>query len=327
MLAAVARLPATMLDVARQVFDLFRAAITGWLDDRAPSMGAAIAYYTVFSLAPVLIIVIAVAGLVYGARAAEGALFDQIAALVGKESAGAIQALLRSAGGTESGVIATLVGFAALIIAATGVFGEIQASFNVIWKARAYGFTLWTLLKTRLRSLALIVVIGVLLLLSLALSTALATFTDYLGTVFPGLPSTLDYLNLAFSFAATTILFALMYKILPDAPVRWEDVWIGAVVAAVLFTAGKHAIGVYVGTSGVRSVYHAAGSMVLLLVWIYYSAQIMLFGAELAKAFGDQRRARRADAPISPEAPGPPAHDEPKSLRSTLTAPPPANTM
>jgi len=293
MLAAIRRLAAATLTAARGGFDLFRAATMSWLSDRAPSMGAAIAYYTVFSLAPVLILVIAVAGLVYGKRAAEGALFDQIAALVGNDSAGAVQALLRSASGTKSGVIATVVGFAALILAATGVFGEIQATFNVIWKAKSRGASVWGLAKTRLRSLSLIFAIGVLLLLSLAASTALAAFSDDLGGVLPGLPAVLDVANLALSFAVTTALFAMMYKILPDVPVRWEDVWIGAAVAALLFTAGKHAISLYIGSSGVSSVYHAAGAVVLLLVWIYYSAQIMLFGAELAKAFGDQRQAAR----------------------------------
>ncbi|HUH85847.1 MAG TPA: YihY/virulence factor BrkB family protein [Stellaceae bacterium] len=299
MLAAVKRLPAATLTAARQVIDLFRAATMSWLGDRAPSMGAAIAYYTVFSLAPVLILVIAVAGLVYGKRAAEGALFDQIAALVGKDSAGAVQALLRSASGTKSGIIATLIGFAALILAATGVFGEIQSAFNVIWKAKSRGASVLGLVKTRLRSLSLIVAIGFLLLLSLAASTALTAFTGYLSGVLPGLPAALDVANLALSFAVTTALFAMMYKMLPDVPVRWEDVWIGAAVAALLFTAGKHAISLYIGTSGVSSVYHAVGAVVLLLVWIYYSAQIMLFGAELAKAFGDQRQAARNRAAAS----------------------------
>ena len=302
MLGAIGRLPAATLRVARQIFELFRAATMSWLGDRAPSMGAAIAYYTVFSLAPVLILVIAVAGLVYGKRAAEGALFDQIAALVGNESAGAVQALLRSASGTKSGFIATLIGFAALILAATGVFGEIQAAFNVIWKAKSRGASAWGLVKTRLRSLLLIVAIGFLLLLSLAASTALAAFADYLGEILPGLPTALHAVNLALSFAVTTALFAMMYKILPDVPVRWEDVWIGAAVAALLFTAGKHAISLYIGTSGVSSIYHAAGAVVLLLVWIYYSSQIMLFGAELAKAFGDQRGAARSLAAAPAEA-------------------------
>jgi membrane protein len=287
------RLAQTVHAATWDAVELLRAAVTGWLGDRAPSMGAAIAYYTVFSLAPVLILIIAVAGLVFGKRAAEGALFDEIAGLVGNESAGAVQAILRSASGTRSGIIATAVGLVALVLAATGVFGEVQAALNVIWKAKGAKATgLWNLVKLRLRSLSLIVGIGLLLLVSLALSTALAAFAPYLDRLLPGLPIVLEVLNFALSFAVTTALFAMMFKILPDAAVEWWDVWVGAAAAALLFTLGKHVIGLYVG-SGVTSAYHAAGALVAILIWIYYSAQILLFGAELAKAFGDQRAHKR----------------------------------
>jgi membrane protein len=280
---------------AREWVDLLRTAINNWLNDRAPSMGAAIAYYTVFSLAPVLILIIAIAGLAFGKRAAEGALFDQIAALVGKESAGTVQALLRSASGTASGIIATLVGILGLVLAATGVFGEIQASLNLIWKAKPTTDTgLWKLVKLRLRSLGLIVGIGLLLAVSLVLSALLEGFSFYLDKILPGLPFLLDGLNSLLSFVMSTALFAMIFKILPDAKVEWRDVWIGAGTTALLFTIGKYLIGLYIGTSGVRSVYHAAGTLVLLLVWIYYSAQILLFGAELAKAYGDRRRIKHA---------------------------------
>jgi membrane protein len=280
---------------ARDGAGILRAAIKSWLGDRAPSMGAAIAYYTVFSLAPVLILIIAVAGLAFGQRAAEGALVDQIAGLVGRESAGAVQAMLRSASGTRSGIIATLAGLGALVLAATGVFGELQAAFNVIWKAPpATGGGMRTLLKVRLRSLLLIMAIGLLLMLSLALGTALAAFSAYLDRLLPGLPVILDTVNFVFSLAVTTVMFALMFKILPDAGVQWPDVWIGAAASALLFNVGRHFISLYIGSSGVSSTYHAAGALVLILVWIYYSAQILLFGAELAKAYGDYRRARHA---------------------------------
>ena len=295
MLSMASSLPQHLVWVGRESVALLRAAVTNWLADRAPSMGAAIAYYTVFSLGPALILIIAVAGLVFGKRAAEGALFNEIAALVGSESAGAVQAILRSAAGTRSGVIASFVGLGALLFAATGVFGEVQSAFNVIWKSpppRSSG--LLTLAKVRLRSLGLILAIGMLLLLSLAASTALAAFGDYLERLLPGLPVVLQIVNFAFSFAFTTALFGLMFKILPDARVEWWDVWIGAAGAALLFTIGKHAISLYLGT-GVTSTYHAAGALVAILIWIYYSAQILLFGAELAKAFGDWRRARRRD--------------------------------
>jgi membrane protein len=293
LLLGVSTVPRRALWAARESVLLLHAAIAAWLGDRAPSMGAAIAYYTVFSLGPALILIIAVAGLAFGKRAAEGALFDEIAGLVGSESAGAVQAILRSASGTRSGVIATFVGLGALLFAATGVFGEIQAAFNVIWKSPPPQTSgLLTLMKVRLRSLGLIVAIGILLLVSLGLSTALAAFGDYLERLLPGLPFVLELVNLAFSFAFTTALFGLMFKILPDARVEWWDVWLGAASSALLFTIGKHVISLYIG-SGVTSAYHAAGALVAILIWIYYSAQIVLFGAELAKAFGDWRRARR----------------------------------
>jgi membrane protein len=292
MIAAISQ---AVTAAARDGVSVLRAAVTNWLGDRAPSMGAAIAYYTVFSLAPVLILIIAVAGLAFGQRAAEGALFDQISGLVGRESAGAIQAMLRSASGTRSGIIATLAGLGALVLAATGVFGELQAAFNVIWKASpAKGAGMRNLVKVRLRSLLLIMAIGLLLMLSLALGTALAAFSAYLDRLLPGLPGILDAVNFVFSFAVTTVMFALMFKILPDAGVQWPDVWIGAAASALLFSVGRHFISLYIGSSGVSSTYHAAGSLVLILVWIYYSAQILLFGAELAKAYGDHRRAKRA---------------------------------
>lgn len=286
--------PRKTLAITREWIGLLHAAINNWLADRAPSMGAAIAYYAVFSLAPVLLIIIAIAGLVFGKQAAQGALFDQIAAMVGKESAGAVQALLRSASGTGSGIIATLVGIVALILAATGLFGEIQAALNVIWKAEpATGVGVWQLIKVRLRSLALIVGIGFLLMASLVLSSALEAITFYLNKIVPGLPLVLDSLDFLLSFAMSTVLFAMIFKVLPDARVEWRDVWIGAAATALLFAIGRHFISLYIGTGGVSSVYHAAGTLVLLLVWIYYSAQILLFGAEFAKAYSDRRRAAR----------------------------------
>ena len=293
-LAIPAGLARQLIWGGRESAALLRAAVNAWLADRAPSMGAAIAYYTVFSLGPALILIIAVAGLVFGKRAAEGALFNEIATLVGNESAGAVQTILRSAAGTRSGVIASLVGLGALLFAATGVFGEVQSAFNVIWKSPPRSSGLLTLAKVRLRSLGLILAIGMLLLLSLAASTALAASGDYLDRVLPGLPVVLQLVNFALSFAFTTALFGIMFKILPDARIEWWDVWLGAAGAALLFTIGKHAISLYLGT-GVTSTYHAAGALVAILIWIYYSAQILLFGAELAKAFGDWRRAHRRD--------------------------------
>ncbi len=273
---------------------LCKKAVYSWLDDRAPTMGAAIAYYMVFSLAPMLVMVIAVAGLAFGQQAAEGALFGELANLIGPESAAAVQAMLRSASGTWPGILATAVGVGTLIIAATAVFGELQSALNVIWKAPAGGsHGVWHLLKSRLLSLSVILVIGFLLLVSLVISTALAAFSDYLDWILPGLATILRIVHLTLSFGFTTVLFAMMFKILPDNPVEWEEVWLGAAVAAVLFTVGKHLISLYIGSSNMASTYGAAGALIIVLVWVYYSAQILLLGAEFAKAYSDQRRALR----------------------------------
>jgi membrane protein len=254
-------------------------------------MGAAIAYYMVFSLAPMLVMVIAIAGLAFGQKAAEGALFDGLADLVGPESAGAVQAMLRSASSTRTGILATVVGFGTLIIGATAVFSELQSALNVIWKAPASGgLGVPHLLKSRLLGLSVVLVIGFLLLVSLVISTALAAFSDYLDWILPGLATILHIIHLALSFSFTTVLFAMMFKILPDNPVEWEEVWLGGAVAALLFTVGKHLISFYIGSSNMASTYGAAGALIIVLVWVFYSAQIFLLGAELAKAHSDQRR-------------------------------------
>lgn len=278
----------------RQWAALCRTAADNWVTDRAASMGAAIAYYTCFSLAPMLILVVAVAGLAFGKSAAEGALFGQLADLVGADSAGALQAMLRSAGGAKSGIIASIIGFVTLLLAATAVFAELQAALNVIWKAKApMGSGLWHLAKSRLLSLSLILAIGFLMLVSLAASAALAAFSDYLDRKMPGLPTVLRILHLTMSFSFTTVLFAMMFKILPDTHVAWRDVWLGAAATALLFTLGKYLISLYIGSSKIASAYGAAGALVIVLIWVYYSAQILLFGAEFAKACGDARLRRR----------------------------------
>jgi len=273
---------------------LCETALYSWLDDRAPSMGAAIAYYTVFSLAPMLVMVIAVAGLAFGQQAAEGALFGELGDLVGPESAVAVQAMLRSASGTRSGIFATAVGMGTLIIAATAVLGELRSALNLIWKAPpSGGLGLWHLIKSRLVSLSVILVIGFLLLVSLVISTALAALSDYLDWILPGLATMLHIVHLTLSFAFTTVLFAMMFKILPDKVVEWGEVWLGAAVAALLFTVGKHLISLYIGSSNIASTYGAAGALIIILVWVYYSVQILLLGAEFAKAYTDQRRTLR----------------------------------
>jgi membrane protein len=273
-------------------FDLCRAAAAAWLSDRAPSMGAALAYYTVFSLAPMLILVIAIAGLAFGQAAAQGAIVVQLGNLMGVEGAEALQAMIVSAGRKRAGIIATLVGTGTLLVAATAVFGELQAALNVIWKVqRRQRQALIAVVRERLLSLSLILALGFLLLVSLVISAALSAFGHYLNGVFPGLSLMLSGLHLALSFGMMSILFGMIFKILPDAPVAWQDVWVGAMATALLFSVGKYLIGLYIGSSNIASTYGAAGALVIILVWIYYSAQILLFGAELTKACADRRRA------------------------------------
>jgi membrane protein len=277
---------------------LFKRVTNSWLADRAPSMGAAIAYYTVFSLAPILLLVIAVAGLAFGRQAAEGALLGEFSSLVGEESAAAVQAMLRNASGTTSGVLASVIGVGLLLVAATAVFGELQAALNVIWKAKPpTGSGVWYLIRSRLLSLSLILAIGFLLLVSLAISAVLTGLGHYFDRIMPGLPALLHVAHLTLAFGITTVLFAMMFKILPDAEVKWRDVWLGAATTALLFTIGKFLIGLYIGGSKVATTYGAAGALVIILLWVYYSAQILLYGAEFAKAYGDARLARSPAAP------------------------------
>jgi membrane protein len=273
-------------------WDLCRAAGTAWIADRAPSMGAAMAYYMVFSLAPMLILVIAIAGLVFGQAAAQGAIVEQLGDLMGVDGAAALQAMILSAGHKRAGIIATLVGTAALLLASTAVFVELQAALNVIWKvARRPRRALIAVAREQLLSLSLILALGFLLLVSLVLSAALSAFGHYLDGVFPGLPLILRILHLVLSFSVMSVLFGMIFKILPDTPVAWQDVWVGAMTTALLFSAGKYLIGLYVGSSNVASTYGAAGALVIILLWIYYSAQILLFGAEFTKACADRRLA------------------------------------
>jgi len=295
--AGSARLPAGLsliggfLGPLQQCASLGKTTVYRWLDDRAPTIGAAIAFYAMFSLAPMLVIVIAVAGFAFGREAAEGALFGELAKLVGPDSAGAVQAMLRSAGNTRSGIVATMIGIGTLIATATAVFSELQSALNLIWKVPETGnLGVAHFLKSRLLSLCVIVVIGFLLLISLVVSTVLMAFSDYIDRTLPNLSIILYLAHHTLTFGFTTVLFAAIFKILPDHPVNWQDVWLGAALTALLFSAGRHLISLYIGSSNMTSTYGAAGALIIVFVWVYYSAQIFLFGAEFAKAYGDQRR-------------------------------------
>jgi membrane protein len=261
-------------------WDLIKETAASWKRDYAPSMGAAIAYYTVFSIAPLLLIAIAVAGLAFGVDAARGEVVTQLQGLMGDSAARAIQGMLQSANKPGHGVVSTLIGGALLIVGATTVFGELQDALDRIWRApvRPAG-GLWSLLRARLLSFGLILAIGFLILVSLLFSAAMAALGRWIG---PGLGWEVlaQAANFIISFALVSCLFALIYKLMPRVHVAWHDVWIGAVVTAALFTIGKLLIGLYIGKSGVTSAFGAAGSVAVLLLWVDYSAQIFLLGAE-----------------------------------------------
>ena len=281
------------------LWDLIRKSFAAWLDDYAPSMGAALAYYTMFSLAPFLILIIAVGGLVFGADAARGAIVSQLRDLIGEEGAVAVQGLLTSASHPAKSIIASIIAVLTLLLGATSVFAELQSSLDRIWRAPALPQTsgLWTLLRQRLLSFGMIVSIGFLLLVSLVVSAALSALGTWSGGFLPGWEVLLQVVNLVVSFGITTVLFAMVYRILPRVWVAWTDVWIGAAVTALLFNVGKLAIGLYLGKAGVTSGFGAAGSLVAILVWVYYSAQVFLLGAEFTWVFAHSRGSRAGETP------------------------------
>ncbi len=275
---------------------LVKTATSSWVDDYAPSMGAALSYYTVFSLAPLLLIVVSVAGLVFGEDAVRGALFAQLRGLMGDDAAKAVQGLLASVNKPTQGIIGTVVGIALLLFGATTVFGELQDSLDRIWRApaRTKG-GLWTLLRARLLSFGMILGLAFLLMVSLVLGAGIAALGKWWGPAFGGWETLLQIVNLLVGFGLTTLVFAMIYKLMPRVKVQWHDVWLGALVTSLLFTIGKFLIGLYVGKSGVASGFGAAGSLIVVFIWVYYSAQIFLLGAEFtwvyAKTLGSLRSA------------------------------------
>ena len=276
---------------ARFWWTVLKTAAACWLRDRAPSMGAALAFYTVFSLAPLLLTVIAIAGLAFGHAKSQGTIIAQIVDLVGPEGGAVIEKMLRGAGRARSGMIATAIGLGTLLVSATAILGELQASLNRIWKQRAPGGAgLRQLLKGRLISLSLILAFGFVFLASLSISAALAEFRHYIGGLLPVLPKLIATVNEIFSFAVITALIGLIFKIVPDAKVEWRAAAVGAAVTTALFSGGKYLIGLYIGSSSAISTHGAAGALIVILLWVYYSAQILLFGAEFAKAYSDALR-------------------------------------
>lgn len=257
-----------------------------WLSHRDSSRGAALAFYTLFSLTPILILSIAIAGYFFGAEAAQGQIISQIQNLVGKNGAQAIQALLAAASDPKAGMFATLIATGLLIVGATSVFAELKSTLDDIWGVRnhtASGISL--LLRTRLLSLSLVLVLAFLLLISLVVSAALAMLQQYVGGIWSSSAGLFKVLSSAFIFIIISCLFGMIYKLLPDAPLSWHDVIIGSLFTAVLFTLGKYFIGIYLGNSAIDTSFGAAGSLVALMLWVYYSAQIFFFGAEFTRQY------------------------------------------
>ena len=280
-------------------WQLVHKSVSAWVDDYAPSMGAALAYYTIFSIAPLLIIVIAVAGFAFGREAVQGQLAAQLSGLVGPDGARAIQGLIASASEPKQGVVASLIGGVVLLVGATTVFGELQSALDRIWRCPAppNASGIWELLRTRLLSFGLVLGLGFLLLVSLVISAALAALGSRWGSAVNDWEPLLQFTNLAVSFVLETGLFAMIYKLMPRARIAWRDVWIGAGVTALLFEVGKLLIGLYLGKSSVASGFGAAGSIVVLLVWVYYSAQIFLLGAEFTWVYAHHHGSKVGDAP------------------------------
>jgi membrane protein len=280
----------------RVVLALLKSAYLEWSKDKAPRMGAALAYYTIFSLAPVLIIAIAIAGLFFGAQAAQGEIAGQIEGLIGPDGARTIQALIQSAHRPAHSVIASIIGVLALLLGASGVFSEMQDALNTIWRVNGEcKSAVWQFCKARLLSFGMVLGIGFLLLVSLLLSAVLAALAKYVGGFLPIPALLLNAGDLLFSLCFITALFAMIFKLLPRAEIAWSDVWVGAALTSLLFTAGKFVIGFYIGKSVSASAYGAAGSLVIVVAWIYYSALLLYFGAEFtrvyAKRLGSQSNA------------------------------------
>lgn len=300
---------------------VLKSAFAGYFEDNALSRGAAIAYYTITSIAPVLVIVIAIAGLVFGADAARGAIVDQIGGMMGKQGAEAIQSMIQGASNRKSGIIATILGVAALLATASGVFGEMQSALNAIWKAEPQSGTVSRMVRARLASLGLVAALGFLLLVSLVISTLLSALGLFVHDLLPGVEFLMRALSFVVSYLMISALFACIYKVLPDKTIEWRDVIVGALATGALFTIGKFGISEYIGSSAIASSYGAASALIVILVWIYYSSQIFLFGAEFTRAYAETHGSHAAAAVPDKVETGPMSHkQEIEHLKRTLNS-------
>jgi len=293
----------------RDGWSLVKEAATAWVLDYAPSMGAALSYYSVFSLAPLLLIVISIAGLVFGQDAVRGEVFVQLQGLLGTEASKAVEGLLVSVSKPAEGLASTAIGLVLLMIGATSVFGELQDALDRIWRAPARDRSggLWGLVRARLLSFGMILGIAFLLMVSLVFSAVVAALGKWWSGAFGEWAMLAQFFDLVVGFVMTTGVFAMIYKIMPRVRVTWRDVWLGAIVTSLLFTGGRYLIGMYIGRSDLASAYGAAGSLIVVFVWVYYSAQIFLLGAEFtwiyARRFGSMQARAFAEPAMPPALP------------------------
>ncbi|MEO7741797.1 MAG: YihY/virulence factor BrkB family protein [Usitatibacter sp.] len=287
----------------RQFAGLFRQALRGWSDDNAGSMGAALAFYALFSMAPLLLLVISLVALVVDAEVASRLIFDQLTELLGARGAEAVQAVLRAGDKREEGMLAAAASLAMLVVGATSVLAELQRDLDRIWRYEKPASVGWLkLIRPRLWGFSLVLAIGFLLLISLVLSAAVSVLGSLWSSVLPGAGVLLRAMELALSFGLATGLFAMIYKLLPSASIAWKDVWVGAAITSILFGVGKWLIGLYIAKSAVASPFGAAGTLIVVIVWIYYSAQIFFLGAEFTRAYSlSGLGPARAALPASPD--------------------------
>ena len=276
------------------MWNLLKQTASGWVDHKDARLGAALAYYSIFSIGPLILIAIAVAGFLFGEEAVRGQVSDQIEGLLGTSGAQAVQSMLASAGRPREGLFATAFGIVTLLFAAIGVVVQLKDALNTVWGVEPKTGGMWQFVRTYLVSLAGVLSLGFLLLVSLLMSTFLAAGGKYLAPYLP--EATLQIVNSAVSLVIVVALFAMMFKWLPDTQIAWRDVWAGAVVTAILFEAGKFLIGLYIGKQGLESSFGAAASLVVLLIWVYYSSQIVLFGAEFTRVYAAEHGSRRVRA-------------------------------
>jgi membrane protein len=270
----------------KATWNLLKASVSAWSADKAPRLGAALSFYTVFAMPPLFMIAIFIAGLVFDPKAVQTQMFSEVGGLIGKKSAEAMQAAMSAQYEGSKGALASAIAVVTLILTSTGLFIELQDALNSIWKVEAKpGHSLMEFIRIRLMSFAMVVGIGFLLLVSLIVSAGLEAATKYVSGLLPGVGVVSVIASDVVAFAVITVLFAMIFKVLPDVRIAWRDVWIGGAVTSLLFTGGKFLLGWYLGRSSTISAYGAAGSVVLILLWVYYSAQILFFGAEITKVY------------------------------------------